>query len=533
MDKVGQQLKAIWDDLGLNQRVSLGLSALAIIVGMAALIVWSSRADFRLLYGGLDDSEISKVVAELGAAGITHELGPDGRSVRVPADQVHSARLHLATKNLPGDSEVGWEIFDKPNFGISDFIQRAHYLRAVQGELARTISQMDEVESAKVHITKPKNRLLARTSEPSKASVMIKARGQLDDSAINAIRYMVANAVEGLAPNYVTVADTRGRTLSENSPEESMLGMTSGQLKARSKMETYFADKAEDMLETVLGPGRAIVRVTADIDFETVTQTAEVYDPEAKVERSSTVNDETLDSTTSDLEGASPGVNANTTSNTNSAAGSGSVRNDSRKITQTEYDVSRTISNTVKNAGGIRSLSAAVFVAANTIVTNGVREVVPRSQEELAKLQRIVEGALGIPDAQQGDTKNRVIVEEMPFNDTTDPAMVSELVMQERIQLGLSLVREFGYPAMGLLLLWMFWRKMKQTADIEIPIGAKVGDIEQAANSSEKKSDEDEDEELQPGVLSVDAVNRIVQENPENLTEAIRSWLNEDQAAKN
>lgn len=531
MEKVGQQLKAIWDDLGLNQRVSLGLSALAVIVGMAALVVWSSRADFRLLYGGLDDSEVSKVVAELGAVGIPNQLGPDGRSVMVPADQVHSARVQLATKGLPGDSHVGWEIFDKPNFGISDFIQRANYLRAVQGELARTIGQMDEVESARVMIVKPENRLLARTTKHATASVFLKVRTQLDDTSINAIRYMVANAVEGLASNFVTVVDNRGKVLSENSPEESMLGLTSSQLKARSKMESYLAKKAMDMLETVLGPGRAIVRVSANIDFETVTKTAEIYDPEAKVVRSSTVNDEKLDSTTSDLEGASPGVNANTTSNTNSAAGSGSVRNDARKITQEEFDVSRTISNVVKNAGGIRSVSAAVFVAANTFMTNGAAEVLPRTQEELDKLQRVVEGALGIPENLTGENQSRVIVEEMPFSERMNPEMSKELVMQERIQLGLSMVREFGYPALGLMLLWMFWRKMKQAADLEIPIGAKVGDLDESTTAA--KNADDEEEEPQPGILSVDAVNRIVEENPDNLTEAIRTWLNEEKAANN
>lgn len=530
-EQIGRQLLAIWGDLGLNQRVSLILSASAVLAGMIALIVWSSRTDYRLLYGGLDDTATAKVVAELGANGIPHQTGADGRSIMVPADKVHSARMQLATKGLPGDSHVGWEIFDKPNFGISDFIQRANYLRAVQGELARTIAQMDEVESARVMVVKPENRLLARTAKPATASVFLKVRTTLGETSINAIRFLVANAVEGLAPNFVSVVDNRGKVLSENSPDESLSGLTSGQLKARSNMESYLARKAEDMLETVLGPGKAIVRVSADINFETVTQTAEIYDPEGKVIRSSTVNDERNDSTTSDIDSSvAPGVSVNTTAVTNSASGgSGSVRQDARKIMQEQYDVSKTVSNVVKNAGGLKSLSAAVFIAAHSVTTNGVTTIAPRSQEELDKLRRVVEGALGVPEDQTGESLSRVVIEEMPFNDGLADEVAAGPLGHPHVQLALSLLREFGYPALGLVLLAVFWRKMRQTADIEIPIGATVGEIEEGDSASP----EDDEDEPAPGVLSVDAVNRLVKENPDNLTEAIRSWLNEDAAAKN
>jgi len=533
-EQLAQQFSALWGALGLNQRVSLVLSAGAVIAGMVALIVWSSRPDYRLLYGGLDHASASKVVAELSAAGIPHRLGSDGASILVPADQVHSARMQLATKGLPGDSHVGWEIFDKPNFGISDFIQRANYLRAVQGELARTIGQMDEVESARVMIVKPENRLLARESKPATASVFLKVRTTLDETAINAIRNLVANAVEGLAPNFVSITDNRGKVLSENTPDESLLGLTSGQLKVRRNLESYLARKAEDMLETVLGPGRSVVRVSADIDFETVTQTAEIYDPEGKVIRSSTVNDERNDSTTSDVDVSGvPGVSANAATTTNSpSAGSGSVRQDARKIMQEEYDVSRTVSNTVKNAGGIKSISAAVFIAARTVTTNGVTEVVPRSAEELAKLKRVVEGALGIPEDASGEGPNRVVVEEMPFSGAGQAELDADPLAHPHVQLALSILREIGYPALGLVLLALFWRKLRHTADIEIPVGATVGEIEEAARASGRAEEGTDDDELTPGVLSVEAVNRIVQENPDNLTEAIRNWLNED-AARN
>jgi flagellar M-ring protein FliF len=533
-DQLRQQLGAIWDDLGTSQRVSMLLSATFVVGGLIALVLWSGRADYRLLYGGLDEDATGKVVAELSSGNIPYQMSPDGRSILVPSDKVHVARMQLATKGLPGDTHVGWEIFDKPNFGISDFIQRANYLRAVQGELARTIGQMDEVESARVMIVKPENRLLSRQNKPATASVFLKVRQTLGETSINAVRFMVANAVEGLTANYVSVVDNRGTVLSENSANDSLSGLSSGQLKARQNLEGYFAQKAEDMLEAVLGSGNAIVRVSANINFETVTETAETYDPEAKVTRSTTTNDERNDSTTSDVDGgSSPGAAINTGAVTNSSAGSGVVQADSRKITQEEFEVSKTISNVVKSAGGIKSLSAAVFIAAKfQTATNGTREIVPRPQADLDKLRRIVESALGLPDALSGNSSNRVVVEEMLFSQELDSLLVEQMNSNQHTELVLKLVQEFGYPALGLILLFLYWRKLRQTADIEIPIGLTVGEIEDPADAK-TKAEEKQEEELSTGILSVDAVNRLVKENPDNLTQALRTWMADDKVARN
>jgi flagellar M-ring protein FliF len=196
-----------------------------------------------------------------------------------------------------------FEIFDKPNFGISDFVQRANYVRAIQGELSRTIAQLDNVESARVMIVMPENRLLADNTRKPTASVFVRTRGsaQLESSAVNSIRFLVANAVEGLQANNVTVVDHRGNVLSENSDNDSTIGLTMGQLSLQRNLEQYFSKKAESMLEKVLGPGQAVVRVSAELNFDTLTRVEEKYDPDGQVLRSTTVNDETSDS-------AGPGV---------------------------------------------------------------------------------------------------------------------------------------------------------------------------------------------------------------------------------
>ncbi|HXJ72749.1 MAG TPA: flagellar basal-body MS-ring/collar protein FliF, partial [Candidatus Dormibacteraeota bacterium] len=257
------QLLATWKQLGLNQRVSLLLGAGVVCAGLIGLSIWSSRPDYVLLYGKLDDAEAARVMAALDEAKIPYQTGRGGASILVPSDKVHQTRAQLAAKGIPRGEGVGFEIFDKPNFGISDFIQRANYLRAVQGELARTISQIDMVESARVMIVMPENRLLVDNQKKPTASVFvrIKGNGQLPVSAVNSIRFLVANAVEGLPANGVSVVDNLGNVLSENQDNDAATGLSNNQLNARRNLEQYLAHKAEGMLEKALGPGQAIVRV--------------------------------------------------------------------------------------------------------------------------------------------------------------------------------------------------------------------------------------------------------------------------------
>src|SRR6185437_13458017 len=197
-------------------------------------------------------------------------------------------------------------------------VQRANYIRAVQGELARTISQIDEVESARVMIVLPENRLLLDKDKFATASVFVRVRGnsQLQPQSINSIRFLVANSVEGLKPNHVTVVDNLGNVLSENSDNDSLSGLTSTQLAARRNLEQYLGKKAKDMLEKVLGPGQAIVRVSADINYDTITRNEVKYDPDGQVIRTQTKNDENTDTSTTSPSGP-VGISANTTTDTN------------------------------------------------------------------------------------------------------------------------------------------------------------------------------------------------------------------------
>ena len=276
MKNFAQSLLDLWKQLGLNQRVSLVVAALGVVGGLVAVVLWSQRPDYQLLYARLGDKDAAAVISYLESQNIPHQVTGGGSAVQVPANLVYKIRMDLAGKGLPSGDGVGFEIFDKGQFGLSDFVQRTNYLRAVQGELARTIAQLQGVRGARVMIVQPENRLLlTEQGVKSTASVFVDVGGgRLELDQVNAIRHLVANAVQGLTPDQVAVVDNRGRTLSEELKQDPMLGNASSQMRYRQQVEDYLAKKVETMLATVIGPGNAVVRVSAEIETEVVAHEA-------------------------------------------------------------------------------------------------------------------------------------------------------------------------------------------------------------------------------------------------------------------
>jgi flagellar M-ring protein FliF len=537
--KLLSQLKNIWSQLGASQRISVAAATFVLVVGLTALSLWSSRADYGLLYGGLSDTESAKVIAALDDAKIPYKIGGGGGSILVPQDKVYTLRMQLAGKGIPQGDGVGFEIFDKPNFGISDFVQRANYVRAVQGELSRTISQIDEIQSARVMIVLPENRLLLDKDKYPTASVFVHVKGnsQLAPQSINSIRFLVANAVEGLKANHVTVVDNLGNVLWENTDDNSTISLSNTQLAARRNLEQYLSKNAQDMLEKVLGPGQAIVRVTAEINYDTLSRTEEKFDPDGQVVRTQTKNDESTDSATT-APGAQPvGITANTATSTNSPAASGGQINDSKNrktVTTTEYEIGKTTSSTVVAAGGIKRLTAAITVASQMEGTGADRKPVARTQDELEKLRRVVAGAVGV-DTTRGDI---MTLEEMPFNDQFATDVNRELDLQQKHDFWWNLVRNFSYPAMGLVALLVLFRMLKKTPVQEIPLGVPVGRLIPRHNGNGNGHGAGhgprfgELYEPQPGVVTVEVLNKLIKENPTNMTQAIRDWMNKGRASE-
>src|ERR1700677_3384399 len=249
LSQLGQQLLGIWKQLGLNQRTSIVIATAMVLVGVGTMAYWSSRTEYTLLYGNIEEAEAAKVIAALDEAKVPYQV--HGESILVPSDKVYAMRMQMAGKGIPRGEGVGFEIFDKANFGISDFVQRANYTRAVQGELARTISQLDEVESARVMIVMPENRLLIDNERKPTASVFVRVKGNamLSASAVNSIRFLVANSVEGLQVNNVSVVDNQGNVLSANEEPDSAAGLSNNQLTARRNFAQSVTKKDQRMLE--------------------------------------------------------------------------------------------------------------------------------------------------------------------------------------------------------------------------------------------------------------------------------------------
>jgi len=532
--QIVQQLLTLWKQLGINQRISLVMAAGVVMIGLGALVIFSTRVDYALLYGKLDDAEAAKVIAFLDTEKVPYKISRGGGSISVPADKVHLMRMNLAAKGIPRSSSgVGFEIFDKPNFGISDFVQRANYLRAVQGELERTIAQVDSVESARVMVVMPENRIVVDNFKKSTASVFVKTRGNtpLPPQTVNAIQFLVANAVEGLKPNNVSVVDNLGNVVSGTEEEDSLANLTNTQLKTRKEYELYLAKKAESMLDKVLGAGQSVVRVSAEINFDTSTKTEEKFDPESTVARMTTINDETVDTmTTSPAEssasmaangGGVPGTQINSstegpsTTNTPAAVPTNSNRTH-KKVTNNQYEISKQTSNLTQTAGSLKRLSAAVFIAQRYTNDGPNRVGIQRTPEQISQLKKIVQSAIGIQDGAIDSTlrKDEITLEEIPFNDQPAIEIEKKIEKEQTKQFWWSLGKNSIYPVLTLIVLYVFWRLFKQTPSENIPIGVPIGDAAaKVANTKEP-------------VITVEALNQLVRENPGNMTQAIRTWMN-------
>lgn len=548
LSQLGRQLAGIWKQLGLNQRISVVVTGLAVLAGLLAVGYWSSRTDYALLYGGLDEAESSKVLSALAESKVTYEVRGDG-SIVVPRNKVHEVRAQLAGKGLPRGEGIGFELLDQPNFGLSDFVQRANFTRALQGELARTISQMDQVDGARVSLVMPENRLLAGTQQKPTASVLVKVRGAgpLPPSTVASIRLVVANAVEGLQVNNVSVVDNLGNVLSDNQ-DDSVAGLSNNQLAARKNLEQYLSRKAQDMLEQVLGSRQAVVRVAAEINWDTVTRFEEKFDPEGQVIRQSTVDDENVESGTP-ASGGLPGMQANASADTNSVAGGMNNSKTKKKTTTSQYEINRTVSNLMQSAGAVDRLSAAVFVAQRFEGVGAARKVVQRTPEELQKLRRIVQGALGIQE--NATTRaDQITLEEIAFNDEPLMDVTRRLDEQQSWFRYADLIQKALPLLLALGVMFLFWRSYKksepQAALLGLPVqeaqaeealhgelgatgaggrgglGAQAG----AHGAAGGRGGAARGEEA-PALVTVEVLNQLIRENPASMTHAVRSWMNQ------
>jgi flagellar M-ring protein FliF len=263
----------------------------------------------------------------------------------------------------------------------------------------------------------------------------------------------------------------------------------------------------------VLGTGQAVVRVSADLNWDTITRTEVKFDPDGQVARTTMINDETTETSTGGGATVPPGAAANS-ADTNSAAPSPLNKSHmEKKVTNNEYEINKITSNIVQSAGGIKRLSTAVFIAQRFEGTGADRKAVPRSTQELKKIRDLVQSALGLEETGDPSRKDQITLEEMPFNDQPAVELSNQLVRQEKHQVWFDLVQKGLYPALATGVLFLFWRMLKKTAKDEIPIALPAA----SGNGHRKPS--------HGGVVTVEVLNQLIRENPANMTQAVRSWL--------
>ena len=531
MNNFAKSLLTLWGELGLNQRVSLVVASLVVTIGLISVVVWSRRPDYQLLYGRMSEKDAASVIGYLQAQNIPHQVSAGGTSVQVPSDQVYKLRMDLAAKGLPSGDGVGFEIFDKGQFGLSDFVQRTNYLRAIQGELARTITQLQGVRAARVMIVQPENRLLLTEQgiKPS-ASVFIDVGGaRLETEQVNAIRNLVANAVQGLQPDAVAVVDNRGHVLSEELKQDPALGTASSQMRYKQQVEDYLSRKVETMLAQVIGPGNAVVRVSADIDTEATTSTQEKYDPDGQVVRSQTISEDVTNSVEQRTNGGAVGISANIpekAGTTETAARPTSTTDQNRKNRTTTYEINRTTTNVTRNSGTVRSVTAAVFVAQRPAAAPAVpavagapaaeTAVAKRTPEELNALRQVVLNALGLKPAPGQSLDGLVSLQEVPFQSAAVlPAQIAAIQTEGRWLGWIEAGSRYGAVVVALAFFAFFMRMLSKQKPEPVPVEVLALPPEAMGRA------------LPNGAAGVtpEMLNQLIRHKPANIGAALRDWV--------
>lgn len=468
------QLRAIYQGMSRPRRLALLVLTGVCVATIAGVGFFAFQTDYQVLYSGLSAEDAGAVTAKLQAQSVPFKLAAGGSTILVPAERVHQLRLDLAVEGVPGKGK-GFELFDEMNVGMTPFLQHVNLDRALQAELAKTIMQVESVVQARVHLVRPEPTPFVREQKPATASVILKLKpgAILTRSAAQGIVALVSRSVEGLSPEHVTLVDTSGRVLSETHGDTPAPVTT--QMEYRREMETYLSQRAEDMLGQVLGPGRAVVRVTAEVNFLHQKTKKETYDPDQRVLVKETITNRK--STT----GAPPsrgtaGASSNLPGKTTSTPATGQHHsNDNEENTDSEWRATKIESEMEEGRGNIERLTIAALLDLSR------SEGATGAGLTVAEAEEIIKQAVGFK-------KGR---DEIKVNDVKLASGVSlesveaEYQEAQRMRWYLALARNvsLGVTAVvGLLMGLLFLRRLraKQTAPppaAEQPTGDRLSEM--------------------------------------------------------
>lgn len=408
-----------------RQQATLGAAVVGVLAVLIAVAYWANRPDYALLFGRLDASDAGRIVEVLREERVAYQLRDGGTAVYVPQKEVYDLRLRMASRGLVSEGPIGYELFDGGTLGMTDFLQKLNHKRALEGELARTVGSVDGVMQARVHLVLPERSAFRERQVQPSASVVLGLRSgaQLDRERVNGIASLVAGAVEGLQPRDVTILDARGNLLSDPELGNADVQLSSTQLRTRRAVEEHLAQSGQTMLDRVVGAGRAVVRVSADLDFSRTVEERDEVDPDATV----ILSEERLQEQSLDGETGS------------------TVRN---------YEVSRSRTRSERAAGQIAGLSVSVVLDQRiTPDANGEPAASPISAEELAEIENLVKNAVGFR-AERGD---RFAIHQTRFDTTHDDAFDAFLREQEEAERVQRWIRT-GLVALVLIVLALLFR---------------------------------------------------------------------------
>lgn len=554
-------------NLGASRLVMMLATFFGLIIFFIFIALRSSTPTLTILYGELSTADSTEIAAKLENANIQYKLNDNGTQVSVPQKDIGKARMLLAQEGLPHQASMGYEIFDKKQaFGTTSFQQNISQLRALEGELSRTIGTIDQIRNARVHLVLPQRELFSRETRPASASVFLNIRNSsaLGQEQIQAIQHLIAAAVPQLKSNHVAIIDQNGSLLARGDGDNDDMASRNGE-DLRQKYEMRLTRSIEDMIGRIVGYGKVRATVTADLDFDVVTRNSESYNPDGQVVRSTqSVTEDNIDNTGAGagagvtVENNLPGLPASTGAGTAGVAGVKSNRTEET----TNYEISKTIESTVKESGKVLKLSVAVLVDGryepDMTVTKPEgaaedwtppRKYTARSQEELDKIASLVKSAAGY-DESRGDTIEVVNMQfaeadfgEAPLKDDTLMGFAKADVLGMAETLALSLVAVLVILLVLRPLATHFASGMarsgegsRTTADEETALLMAQGGVTAQLAPPGGGVDENEFESMvdmsavegKVKASSVQKVSELVTSHPNESVSVIRQWMSQE-----
>ena len=533
---------------GLNALRQIGLMiglAASVAIGVT-VVLWSWSPNYGVLYGSLAEQDVSTVLDALRQSGVEAKLDQGTGAILVPAKDIHSARIKMAAMGLPKGVSAGFDELDKKNtFGVSQFMEKARYQRALEIELARTVQSLSNVQSARVHLAVPRQSVFVRNRQKARASVVVNLfPGRvLEAGQVSAIVHMVSSSVPNLETAQVTVVDQRGNLLTKDETN-SQMARSNSQLDYAHRLEKSYVERIEGILSPLLGSESIRAQVTADLDFTASEQTQEVYNPEGAVLRS---NQTTEERTVGAADGGIPGALSNqppgqaqapeTLPQEGDTAAAPPVPSRSQRREVNNFELDKTISHTRFASGSLRRLSVAVVVDDRVSVDeNGVVTRTERSPEELARMTELVKKAVGF-DEERGDSVNVI---NSAFVLPAEPEPLPDVPIWEQAWAQDLLKKGIGGLLVLLMIFGVLKPVMKSLAAPATPVaaageeGAEGAALEGAV--SEDTVSISQEAAVQPAIggppgsyeQNLATANAAVEQDPKLVAQVVKNWVNQD-----